>query len=886
MWFFRSKPAEGEGEGDDEGSYEDDDDDDDLKDNDFEYETGEEGDDEASKYSRNVALKGSRPPIVPLGKDVLSVADSSVQASTDNENDNDTNSLMTDTDVGDTGKTMTTLTAEQELNVNAHAKSAVTRGSDNGKQTDDDASSVEATNGNCKMNPPKGKGNGNGNGTAAGNAKHGDGSGSGKPKNQNGANDNDGEHEDHNMDTVVDDDSLEGGIPENVYHSNSRNRLPSGLSLGDDEHIAASFDDDDDDDDVETEKEPEKEEKEEEPEEVTSMAEKQSLLVLAAEHDRVDILQAILATQDNSAQDKSTLLHATSCTSIPPLHIAVSYGSVNATNCLLRMGADPSIRPNVAAIQKEQKRIESPVDIHNIRKFDNVSAWELVFGCGQGGQQKKSGWSLFGSSSSSKSSLAPEEEEDTDVLSESVVGNNSTQQQPQQIQIRKPPRSVEPVNMAPSKREGIRHAFTAEALRCIGSDEVDRLRQLLESGMPMSIDIGGKNLYDWSVEMSASQCEQLLRPSQAERSDDNNNGDNNGNSEIAAAADGTSNNKDSDNNDNGNNNNTASSTTATGGSKKTAVLDRPDHESAMHLVNRLDELESLSRALSVCLDNLAEEVSVSHGLLLMGGGASALASHVRSLKALKERKYEELVRMQEAWENSEDELAYWVKESGVEGKRIAALMKSSLAAETTRQTPLPEATCPDEEKAQKQQLQAQIGASETKIRKLRVSIADLSEENVRNLKEVQKRGLTGGINLVRGLREEIREIEFELSEAKSAEATCRTKISLIQSSLQASRKHLPSKAKDGSTSEQPVDSQAQAATAPSEVGVGVRAESGQEDNKTASERIYAGESTAMVVRGSGNRGFLSLWQILLRIIGMGEERPTSDDCISRTTMII
>ena len=47
---------------------------------------------------------------------------------------------------------------------------------------------------------------------------------------------------------------------------------------------------------------------------------------------------------------------------------------------------------------------------------------------------------------------------------------------------------IKPVDMAPSKREGIRHAFTAESLRCIGGDEVDRLRQLLNSGMPPTID--------------------------------------------------------------------------------------------------------------------------------------------------------------------------------------------------------------------------------------------------------------------------------------------------------------------------------------------------------------------------------------------------------------
>merc|ERR1712176_1004718 len=72
------------------------------------------------------------------------------------------------------------------------------------------------------------------------------------------------------------------------------------------------------------------------------------------------------------------------------------------------------------------------------------------------------------------------------------------------------------------------------------------------------------------------------------------------------------------------------------------VVHRPDSEETIpQLKNRLDELDSLSMALSTCLDNLAEEVSVCHGLLLMGGGASALASHVRSLRALKAQKFSE-----------------------------------------------------------------------------------------------------------------------------------------------------------------------------------------------------------------------------------------------------
>ena len=62
---------------------------------------------------------------------------------------------------------------------------------------------------------------------------------------------------------------------------------------------------------------------------------------------------------------------------------------------------------------------------------------------------------------------------------------------------------------------------------------------------------------------------------------------------------------------------------------------------------------------------------------------------------------------------------------------------------------------------------------------MRASIADLSEENTRDLKEVQRRGLEGGINLVRGLREELRDYEYHLSEARSMKTASKAKISMI-----------------------------------------------------------------------------------------------------------
>jgi hypothetical protein len=241
---------------------------------------------------------------------------------------------------------------------------------------------------------------------------------------------------------------------------------------------------------------------------------------------------------------------------------------------------------------------------------------------------------------------------------------------------------IKPVNMAPSKREGIRHAFTAEALRCIGADEAFRLEQLLKSGMPADTDIGGKHLYDWAVEMGAVGCQKVLRPLEdaSQKSD----------GEAGQPA----------------------------GEQRSAVLDRtttPGEESVSQLVNRLVELDSLARALSSCLDNLAEEVSVCHGLLMMGGGASALAAHVRSLKDLQARQSEELDRCLQEWEECEDELAYWLREAGDRCDDIKTMI-SPVDELTTRKELYPTPQGAEEEEAQRRQLLAQIAASEHKVR--------------------------------------------------------------------------------------------------------------------------------------------------------------------------
>lgn len=55
------------------------------------------------------------------------------------------------------------------------------------------------------------------------------------------------------------------------------------------------------------------------------------------------------------------------------------------------------------------------------------------------------------------------------------------------------------------------------------------------------------------------------------------------------------------------------------------------------------------------------------------------------------------------------------------------------------------------------------------------------------MNEVERRGLEGGIKLVRGLREELRDVDFQLYGAKSMKREFRTKINMIHARLQTLR---------------------------------------------------------------------------------------------------
>ena len=467
---------------------------------------------------------------------------------------------------------------------------------------------------------------------------------------------------------------------------------------GEDDHSSQG----EDDEAVEEHKEDEGEDEEE----VTSIYEKQSLLILAAEHDRVDIIKAILDTEnsentskEDAEEERLTLMNG----GIPPLHIAIAYGSVNAATSLLRMGADPSIRPCVADVKQQQAMQPegTKAEIPNMDRFDDLSAWELLFGFGDGESPPQSGsrWSLFGSSSSQ--------------LEDDVEEPSNPRRSPSKRR-----KGFKPVNLAPSKREGIRHAFTAEALRCIGSDEVDRLRQLVDSGMPPSIELGGKDLLGWTADMDAKQCQAMLREYLGLPDEELQLEDENGDAGIPSDAA----------------NNNVAGDGGSGTNRTSAVLDRGgsslgdgSEPSLSQLKNRLDELDSLGQALSTCLDNLAEEVSVCHGLLLnnMGGsGASALASHVRSLKTLRQQREDQLYESQHEMEEAQYEMQQLVQRIGpqlvaefrlrFEEKSANAEAKTVPSKETPhgKESPRKEET----EEQKRRELRTQIVASESRVR--------------------------------------------------------------------------------------------------------------------------------------------------------------------------
>ena len=436
--------------------------------------------------------------------------------------------------------------------------------------------------------------------------------------------------------------------------------------------------------------------------------------------------------------------------------------------------------------------VRTPNTRSSWRKFDGMSAWELAYGReateedgdDSGVEEDEPAAPARRSFFFGRFGSSTVEEKDA-----AVDHNNDTKAGGTKKVVRK--RS--PLNIAPSKLEGIRHAFTAEALRAIGSDEVGRLCQLVDAGMDGNVEAGGKNLLGWAQEMEAAACVQML----TERWGASDESENNTVTDKEASASAITGDIMEEKNTSDSAMSAAPSTAAAPSAR---VPPPPAPQSIGALRRALEQNESLTPALSAMLDNLAEECSISQGLLLSEAGSKAsLVNNVRSLKANKAEREDELIFWSGKLEDREWELDDRLRRIAMLGgteerarvwKAVEERVHIKEIEERKSQQNLTNGETSENDDVSeddvhlKAALQAELAASNTKLSQLRASITDLAEENDRNLAEVQRRGLAGAVKLARKLREELRIVEDDLREVRSAEAGLRVRVGLVTAELE------------------------------------------------------------------------------------------------------
>mmetsp|Transcript_6709 Transcript_6709/g.9808 ORF Transcript_6709/g.9808 Transcript_6709/m.9808 type:complete len:527 (+) Transcript_6709:60-1640(+) len=503
---------------------------------------------------------------------------------------------------------------------------------------------------------------------------------------------------------------------------------------------------------------------EEEDEEVDHEA----LLSLACEHDRVDIIQSLLDEHPELLNPVTKLeddvIH------IPPLHLAVGSGSVRATNCLLRLGADPSSKIEIPSDWNLTDEAQALV------KYNDKTAYEVAF------DPKKA------------------------------------------------------LNIPPNKLEGLHHAFCAEALRVIGSDEVIRLCELLAAGLPRDTIVGDSELMDWAKTLNGANCLRLLEGEKLEdilasprtiKID-----------EVAAEEE-------------------KSSEYTVSRQPSSPSRQQPSRE--ISLQQQLEENEALAQGLSDCLDNLVVEVGMCNQLLLVGG--SALVDQVRTLKATKAQKEIELEHYHNKWVDVDEELQYLrrcfpdlhmkiMKEKKSDDTKLSSSEDEENIEEEKKMCSTGDGV--ENEKQAEATAGALLAASQAKVRKLRASIADLAEENTRNLAEIDRLGRSGAVNFARTLRDELRDVEFAVIDARAGEARCREDLALLKAHIDAIQPKLKGN----------FDGEDQLSNAV------VKKSVEPENADIPSKAIQTGQSSAIVQRSSIH-GFASfgIWDLLKRIIG-------------------
>lgn len=442
----------------------------------------------------------------------------------------------------------------------------------------------------------------------------------------------------------------------------------------------------------------------------------------------------------------------------------------------------------------------------NYRKYNGMSAWELAFGGvvevdvddaenameaeeEEEPVEQKRGWFRFG-----PSKAPPTEDVAVNTHVSSTTGNKRIKRK-------------QPLNIPQQKLEGIKHAFTAEALRAIGSDEMPRLSQLLNAGMESNMEVAGKTLVQWAKEMDARDCLSMFEDMRGLNEEDEEEEE-----EVdQVVAEDNANDADvQDENESQMHNEQPTSASAPVLQEERVVESSSAIQSEERPVFIQDErLAGLSLsdirtlvqeninlipALSTCLNDLTAETSISSTILqdvqsTGGRGGLSSASLVNLVRSLKDRRLqaeEASHAWQRAWEEREDELDFFWEE--VLDDRMREELDPIL--NQIVMIPMPLGVPPEFNGANDaangdnvEYWRKRFVVVDQHISTLRRSIADLAQQSANNSAEIQKHGMGGALSLTKSIRDEIKEFESQLEVAKSGEETCRKKIEIIQERL-------------------------------------------------------------------------------------------------------
>jgi citrate lyase gamma subunit len=481
----------------------------------------------------------------------------------------------------------------------------------------------------------------------------------------------------------------------------------------------------------------------------TTLIEKRSLVYLAAQHDRVDIIKTILQPSNDSdpslipriLNDQNTKgITGGQDVFLPPLHVAIASSSVNVATCLLRMGANPSVRPNIpedwngpeGCIDENGNPPFQGVDLKDL--YNGKSAWEIAFPVpseGSKNEQPSTGW--FSSWSSSATMNDP--------------GN-----------------SVSTSIVDPSKLDGIKHAFTAEILRAIGSDEVKRIEELVDSGIGPQFTIAGKDILTWSMELGANDSYTFLN-SRLESNgvmQEEKNSESNASTLI-------------------NDHSLGSNTSASNFLEKEDII--YNHETLLILKNKIEESESLNQALSVMRDNMADELSITEGIIMQQNGHTndILLSHVRMLKQKRAELDDEITE----WESRIIDISYELDLVLGLWTNIGGLVEDAFTKGESNSSMTNSHNYSEEDiKLQIKETVKQLNGSQKKVKSLRESIAEMAVENAKNVAKVEELGLQGAVTLARKLKDEIREQELVLRAAKMRASDLSNQVNQVRENLE------------------------------------------------------------------------------------------------------